>query len=71
MAPTLEQIAADLLQLPEPSRARLAPSLLSRLGDPDETGTGLDWAQEAGGRYQDIQSGEVNSIPSEKVFHEA
>ena len=71
MAQTLEQIEAELLQLPEPSRARLAQSLLSSLGDFDEAGTDLIWADEAERRYQEIQRGEVNAIPSEEVFREA
>ena len=71
MAQTLEQIEAELLQLPEPARARLAQSLLSSLEDFDDTDTDLLWAEEAERRYQEIQRGEVSAIPSEDVFREA
>jgi putative addiction module component (TIGR02574 family) len=71
MEQTLEQIEAELLQLPERARARLAQSLLSSLEDFDDTDTDLLWAEEAERRYQEIQRGEVSAIPSEDVFREA
>lgn len=71
MEQTLEQIEAELLQLPERARARLAQSLLSSLEDFDDTDTDLLWAEEAERRCQEIQRGEVGAIPSEDVFREA
>jgi putative addiction module component (TIGR02574 family) len=71
MAQTLEQIEAELLQLPERARARLAQSLLSSLEDSDDTDADLLWAEEAERRYQEIRRGEVSTISSEDVFQEA
>jgi hypothetical protein len=74
MAQTLEEIEAELLQLPEQARARLARSLILSLDEVEEVegeDNDLLWAQEAERRYQEIERGEVIPIPSEEVFLEA
>jgi hypothetical protein len=71
MAQTLDEIEAELLQLPEEARARLAKSLILSLDQFEEEDNDLLWAEEAERRYQEIERGEVSAIPSEEVFREA
>ncbi len=71
MSQTLEEIEAELLQLPERARARLAKSLILSLEDVEDEDSELLWAEEAERRYQEIERGEVSAIPSEDVFREA
>ncbi len=58
---TPEQLEAELLQLPQALRARLAEALLDSLEDAD-TELDLAWAAEANRRYQEIKSGVVKPI---------
>jgi hypothetical protein len=71
MAQTLDEIEAELLQLPEQARARLAKSLILSLDEIEDENNDLLWAEEAEQRYQEIKRGEVSAIPSEDVFREA
>ena len=71
MAQTLEEIEAELLQLPGQARARLAKSLILSLEEVEEEDTDQLWAEEAERRYQEIERGGVTPIPSEEVFREA
>jgi len=71
MPQTLEEIEAELLQLPEQARARLAKSLILSLEGIEDEDSELLWAEEAERRYQEIEHGEVSAIPSEDVFREA
>lgn len=71
MAQTLDEIEAELLQLPDPARARLARSLILSLEEVGEEANELLWAEEAERRYQEIERGEVIPISSEEVLREA
>jgi putative addiction module component (TIGR02574 family) len=71
MGHALEEIESEILQLPEPARARLAKSLLLSLGENDDTDVEELWAEEAEARYREIESGEVTPIPSDDVLREA
>lgn len=64
-------VEAEALNLPEKDRAELARVLLLSLGDPEEPDVEAAWAEEAERRYEEIKSGAVEAIPSERVFEEA
>ncbi len=72
MAPTIEDLEAAALQLPEKGRARLAKTLLLSLGDPATEGAADQvWIEEAGHRYDEIRRGDVEAQDSDEVFREA
>lgn len=65
----LEELEAEVLQLPAPFRARLAEALIASLDDDAEIERA--WAEEAERRYWELESGKVQGIPMEQVFAEA
>ena len=71
MADAVKTLEAAALKLAEKERAELARVLLLSLGTSEDQETELAWAEEAERRYQQLRSGSVPSIPSERVLEEA
>jgi putative addiction module component (TIGR02574 family) len=72
MPMTIEQIEAEVLQLPEQAQVELLGRLMRSLADtaaidPDVAEA---WAQEAIRRDEEMESGSVTGIPAEEVFAE-
>lgn len=70
-AAKIKNVETEALSLPEKDRADLARVLLLSLGDADEPDVEAAWAEEAERRYEGLESGAVEAIPSERVFEEA
>jgi len=68
MARKLEEIAAEVLELTQESRAALAKQLLASLPEPSAHETQERWVAEAARRYQDLLAGRAKTVPSEEVF---
>lgn len=64
-------VETEALSLPEKDRADLARVLLLSLGDAEEPDVEAAWAEEAERRYEELRSGAVEAISSERVFEEA
>lgn len=71
MTAPLKTLEIEALKLAEKERAELARVLLLSLEESGDRDVELAWAEEAERRYQELQSGTVSAIPSEKVFEEA
>lgn len=68
----VKTVETEALSLPERDRADLARMLLLSLGDEvGEPGAEAAWAEEAERRFEELESGAVEAIPSERVFEEA
>jgi putative addiction module component (TIGR02574 family) len=70
-AAKVKNLEAEALSLPEKDRAGLARVLLLSLGDAEEPDVEAAWAEEAERRYEELESGAAEAIPSERVFEEA
>jgi len=68
MAAELNQVFNDALELSESERATLVGLLIESL-EPSETHPEVEaaWAAEAERRWQEIESGQVKTIPWEEV----
>jgi len=67
MARDVAELFREASQLPEADRAELAGRLIESLdGEPDE-GVEAAWAEEIERRVRQLDSGEVQTIPWEKV----
>jgi hypothetical protein len=68
---TMEQIEAEILQLPEASRARLMERLLSSFQEEagsDEEGIASAWLDEAERRDDEMSSGNVEGLAAKEVL---
>ncbi len=68
MSRDLNDIAAEILELPLTARAELATRLLDSLDDLSEDEYDQLWAQEAERRYAEYKAGRVEAVPAEEVF---
>jgi putative addiction module component (TIGR02574 family) len=68
MSRDLEEITAELLELPSTARAELASRLLESLDDLSEAEHDQLWAEEAERRYDAYKAGAIDAIPAEEVF---
>jgi putative addiction module component (TIGR02574 family) len=69
---TVEQIEAEVLQLPEQARAELLGRLMRSLADTSalDPDVAEAWVQEAILRDEEMEAGAVTGIPAEEVFAE-
>jgi len=69
MAAELDQVFNDALELSESERATLVGLLIESLEPSEETDPEVEaaWAAEAERRWQEIESGQVKTIPWEEV----
>ena len=66
---TFEQIQTAALDLPEPSRADLAETLLRSLGEASEDPEhDRIWAEEAARRYRDLRENPSSGVPADEAF---
>ena len=70
MPRTLEQLTAEVLQLPVEARALLADRLVESLDSADLDTIQRLWTAEAIRRRDEIRSGRVEAIPGEQVLDE-
>lgn len=63
---SVQELEAEVLNLPSHERARLAEVLIASLDEEDEIGQA--WIDEAERRYEELHSGKVKGIPAEEVF---
>jgi putative addiction module component (TIGR02574 family) len=68
MAKSVEQIEAELLNLPSRERARLAEVLISSLDEDAEVEQA--WSEEVARRAEELRSGKVKPVPAQEVFEE-
>jgi putative addiction module component (TIGR02574 family) len=68
---TLDQLAAEALNLPREERAELADRLFESLDTGELTATDKLWASEAKRRADELLSGQVQGLPGEEVLAEA
>ncbi len=68
MSRDLNDIAAEILELPLTARAELATRLLDSLDDLSDADYDQLWAQEAERRYAEYKAGRVEAVPAEEVF---
>ena len=68
MARSIEELVAELLQLPPEDRARIARTILSSLHDDDSDGEA--WEKEILRREHEIDAGTADLIPADEVFDE-
>ncbi len=71
MPMTVDQLAAEALNLPPEARAELAERLALSLDTAELTEIDRRWAAEARRRGDELVSGQVQGIPGEQVFAEA
>jgi putative addiction module component (TIGR02574 family) len=67
MATELKQIFREALDLPDDERATLAGLLIESLEEAPDPDVESAWAAEAERRWQEIESGAVQTIPWEEV----
>ena len=67
MATELKQLFRDALELPDNERATLAGLLIESLEGPEDPDVESAWAAEAERRWQEIESGAVETIPWKEV----
>lgn len=70
MSKRFDEVEHDALLLPPDSRAILADRLLESLSGSDQKRRDALWAAEAEARAQQIESGEVEALPGERVMAE-
>lgn len=66
----IQQTAAELLNLPSEERAYLADVLVESLDDFATAKLEDAWSLEVAGRLHEIETGQVEGIPSEQVHEE-
>ena len=64
------KLTDELLSLPCEDRIYLADRLLESLNAPTRADIEQAWAEEAERRIEEIESGNVDTIPGEQVFRE-
>ena len=67
MATELNQLFREALELTDNDQATLAGLLIESLELPPDPDVERAWAEEAERRWQEIQSGKVQTIPWEEV----
>jgi len=67
MATELRQLFREALELTDNDRATLAGLLIESLEGPPDPDVENAWAEEAERRWQEIQSGKVQTIPWEEI----
>ena len=67
MATELRQLFREALELTDNDRATLAGLLIESLEAPPDPDVENAWAEEAERRWQEIQSGKVQTIPWEEI----
>ena len=67
MATELRQLFREALELTDNDRATLAGLLIESLEGPSDPDVEATWAAEAERRWQEIESGEVQTIPWENI----
>ncbi|MEY2466366.1 MAG: putative addiction module component [Verrucomicrobiota bacterium] len=70
MTATLKKIANDLMTLPPEERLELADMLYERANPGDAKAIEQAWSEEIKRRVEDVETGRVKLIPSEKVHAE-
>jgi putative addiction module component (TIGR02574 family) len=70
MPADFEQLTAQVLALPEASRAQLMAAIRSSLSHPPGEHSEAWWEQELERRWREIVEGKVQCIPAEEVFRE-
>jgi len=65
MSISVEKITEAVLSLPSDARARLADRLVESLDPIHDSAVREAWATEARSRLQEVESGQVNSIPGD------
>jgi hypothetical protein len=68
MERTLDELAAEALQLDVEARAALAKALLESLDELSAEEHERLWAEEAADRYEGLKQGRLQSSPSDEVF---
>lgn len=71
MSPRTESIMKEALQLPREARALIAEKLLESLDLEEPFELSEEWQQEIARRCREIDEGEVDLIPGDKVLREA
>ena len=67
MATELRQLFREALELTDSDRATLAGLLIESLEAPPDADVESAWAEEAERRWQEIESGTVQTIPWEQI----
>ena len=67
MAAELTQLFREAMELEDSDRATLAGLLIESLEGPQDTDVESAWAAEVERRWQEIQSGKVQTIPWDEV----
>lgn len=70
MSRSLDEVVHEALLLPADLRAILADRQLDSLSSSDQDKRDALWAAEAEARAQQIESGEVEALPGERVMKE-
>ena len=70
MSMTLDQITEEAMKLPADSKALLADKLVESLASEELDEIQRLWSAEAVRRRDEIRSGQVQSIPGERVLEE-
>ncbi len=71
MSSNLDQLTADAMKLPLRDRVQLAQRLVATLDDEVETGTEELWFAEAERRFEELRTGKVEGVDSDKAFRTA
>ena len=67
MGRNVQELFRDAFELSDEERATLAGLLLESLEGPPDEGVAEAWAAEAQRRWEEIQSGQVETVPWEEV----
>lgn len=65
---TTAKLTEEILSLPCEDRIRIVETILESLNAPDDKNIEQAWAVEAERRIDDLNAGQVQSIPSAEVF---
>jgi putative addiction module component (TIGR02574 family) len=71
MSTNLDQLTRDAMKLPLRDRVKLAQRLVSTIDEEVEADTEALWFAEAERRLEELRSGKVQGIDSEKAFRTA
>jgi putative addiction module component (TIGR02574 family) len=67
MATELKQLFQESLELRDNDRATLAGLLIENLEGPEDPNVGSAWAAETERRWNEIESGSIETVPWEEV----
>ena len=71
MADPASKLEAKALKLPPEQRARLAERLISSLDQASDPESEQLWLEEAERRLEELESGQVEAVPAERVIENA